>query len=217
MKKAALFVRVSKKSQNYNRQIADLEKYAGRMGFKVVSTIAEKISGIKSNEDRNGISELRKLAKSGKIEVVIINEVSRLGRNPIENLKLLHELHNFKVSILSQDIGIPTLNNEGKPSMICEILYTVYSSLARQEREKMIERIESGLEEARRRGVKLGRPEGSSLSDENFLKKYKKVVKSLEQKISIRDVAKLHGVSKFTVEQVKKVLSKTAHFGSEVS
>jgi DNA invertase Pin-like site-specific DNA recombinase len=171
MKPVAIFTRVSTKSQDYSRQITELKRLAEKHNFQVVSILTAKESATKkSNEDRQAIQDLVELASKGEIGKVLTTEVSRLGRNPLENIKLLEILHSYGLSILSLDMGgIETLTEEGKPSMVGEILYTVFSSIYKQEAAKLSERTISGLAEARRKGKTLGRPKGAVKPNRIFL------------------------------------------------
>jgi DNA invertase Pin-like site-specific DNA recombinase len=206
----AIFVRVSTQKQDYQRQLSELNAVAAKHRFEVVATITAKVSTRKKASERKDLEELLKLAATGRIEKVLTTEVSRIGRNTLENLQLLEELNKYKVSILSMDMGLETLTPEGRPSMVAEILFTVYSSIYRQEREKLVERIHSGLEEARRQGKTLGRREGSVKSNEVLLKEYAGVVKDLRAGISIRKVAKIHNLTPPTVQKVKNALAQQA-------
>jgi DNA invertase Pin-like site-specific DNA recombinase len=203
----AIFTRVSTKSQDYSRQISDLTKLAEKHNFEIVATLTAKESGSKKkNEDRQAIQELLYLAKNRDIQKVLTTEVSRLGRNPLENVKLLEELHAYGVSILSQDMGVETLTPEGKASIVGEILYTVFSSIYKQETTKLSERIHSGLAEARKRGKTLGRPKGSSKTETDYLKEYAGVARDLKKGIPVVKVAKIHSITPKTVRKVKKAM-----------
>lgn len=202
MTKAAIFVRVSKQSQDYERQIHDLTAYAERQGYTVVKTIAEKVSGAKSNDERHGITELLSLAASGGIQKVLVTEVSRLGRRTSEVLRVLEELSDRGVSVYAQNYNLETLTPDGKRNPIASLLFTLL------ERETLVERINSGLAEARRKGKTLGRPIGTAKDNEQFLKENAPVVRLLKQDFSYRQVAKLAGVSVNTVRKVKSFLEK---------
>jgi DNA invertase Pin-like site-specific DNA recombinase len=198
---------VSSKSQDYSRQISDLTTLAKKHNFEIVATLTAKESGSKKkNEDRLAIQKLLALAKNKEIAKVLTTEVSRLGRNPLENVKLLEELHAHGVSILSQDMGIETLTPEGKPSIVGEILYTVFSSIYKQETAKLSERIHSGLAEARRKGKTLGRPKGTIKTEQGLLKEYPGVVRDLKKGIAVIKVAKIHSIAPKTVRKVKKII-----------
>ena len=84
MQKAVIFVRVSKKEQDYQRQVEDLRAVAQHQGVQVVAEISEKISGAKRNQDRAGIQQLLELSRRGVIQKVLVSEFSRLGRSTVE-------------------------------------------------------------------------------------------------------------------------------------
>ena len=138
---------------------------------------------------------------------MLTTEISRLGRDTVENLQLLDELSKQKVSILSQDMGMETLTPDGKLSLAAGILFTVYSSIYRQEREKLRERILSGQQEAKRQGKHIGRRAGTGKSDAQLLKEYAPVVKDLNNGISLRKTDRIHGLSPATVQKVKHAAS----------
>ena len=103
-------------------------------------------------------------------------------------------------------MGIETLTPEGKPSIVGEILYTVFSSIYKQETAKLSERIHSGLAEARRKGKILGRPIGSGKTEKDILKEYPGVVRDLKKGIAVVKVAKIHSINPKTVRKVKKAI-----------
>ncbi|RYF39912.1 MAG: recombinase family protein, partial [Cytophagaceae bacterium] len=86
MQQAVIFVRVSKKEQDYQRQVEDLRAVAQSQAVQVVAEIAEKISGAKRNQEREGIQQLLELGRRGAIQKVLVSEVSRLGRSTVEVL-----------------------------------------------------------------------------------------------------------------------------------
>lgn len=203
----AIFTRVSKLSQDYNRQITELQEIADRNNYHVVAVISEKISGSKKNEDREGIQELLTLAKKGEIKKVLTSEVSRVGRNVADTLKILDTLTDLKISVYAKNLGIETLTPDGKRSIPAGILFTLMAELARGEKELLVERIKSGMKHAREIKNKIpGRRKGSGMSDDEFKKKYSRVIADLKKGLSIRKVAKANEVSLFTVQRVKAVL-----------
>jgi len=206
--KAAIFVRVSKREQDYERQLQDLRTVAETMGLEVVAEIAEKIGGSKSNQEREGLLELMELAQMGKIHKVLVQEVSRLGRSTIEVLKVVEALTKLHVSIYVQNFGIETLK-KSNPNPVAQFLFTLLAEFARLERETLRERILSGLEEARRNGKKIGRPQGSYKQDVNYLKDYPMVVRNLKAGQSLRKTAKLCDVSVNTVRRVKTAMNNS--------
>ena len=89
---------------------------------------------------------------------------------------------------------------------MAKVILTVLALGAELERKSIVSRLNSGRERAKEKGVKMGRPEGSKMSDKDLLAKYPEVAKKLRKGLPIRDVAKLCGVSMSTVQRVKKVL-----------
>ena len=85
-------------------------------------------------------------------------------------------------------------------------MLALLSEIARGEVETLRERINSGLAEARRKGVTLGRPKGSTLSREVFLEAHKDIVRYLRAGQSVRNTAKITGKGGSTVQRVKAAL-----------
>jgi len=82
----------------------------------------------------------------------------------------------------------------------------ILSQFSKMEREHLIQRVRSGLSNARKNGKELGRPKGSTLDNRSLLKKYHKVAADLKAKISMRKISKIHEVSLVTILKVKKAL-----------
>ncbi len=209
MQPAVIFVRVSKKEQDYQRQVEDLRAVARSQAVQVVAEIAdeiaEKMSGARRNQEREGIQQLLGLSRRGAIQKVLVSEVSRLGRFTVEVLQMVEELTQLGVSIYVQNFGLETLKN-GKRNPVAQFLFTLLAEFARLERETLRERILSGLDEARRQGIKIGRPAGTTEEKAAFLKKYAAVARQLRAGLSVRKTAKLCAVAINTVRKVKTFL-----------
>jgi DNA invertase Pin-like site-specific DNA recombinase len=85
-------------------------------------------------------------------------------------------------------------------------MFALLAEMARAERETLSERIKSGLAEARRKGRKLGRPEGSTDSIKEFLAKHTDTIRRLREGQSVRTIAKITGKGGSTVQRVKAAL-----------
>lgn len=202
----ALFVRVSTGGQDYSRQVSDLTAYCEKQNYAIVDVIAEKMSGAKKNEHRQAIKELLDLAGSGVIKKVLVTEISRLGRKTLEGLKVLDQLRELQVSVVILNRNIESITPEGKTDVIAKLFFTIMLEFAEWERETIIQRIHSGLAEAKRQGKTLGRKKGTTTNEQQLLDKYKNVVYHLNQNKSIRDVASICEVSQATVQKVKKAI-----------
>lgn len=206
--KAAIFCRVSTLDQSYDRQVNDLKKIADRFSFDVVDIITEKISGAKSNEERLGVQQLLEGAREGRFIKVMVTEVSRLGRSTLETLKLVEELHLLGVSIYLQDLNCETLDENGEMNMQTEMMLHMLSLFAKNERRNTIERIRSGMAEAKANGIHCGRYSGTEEKPEQFLSKYPKVIDGLKRGLSVRECVKLFEVSLGTVAKVRKLIKE---------
>ena len=205
---AVIFTRVSRRWQEYERQISNLQRHADRMGWQVIDIIAEKITGVRDNADRAGIGQLLSLCASGMVQKVLITEVSRLGRRPSQTHQILETLTVQRVSIYVGQYNIETLLPTDKLNPAASMIFSITADMARQERETLSERISSGMAEPKRRGQRFGRQTGRFYSDDDLRKKYAKPLRELKQGLSIRKVAKLYDLSTDTVQRIKKLLTK---------
>lgn len=195
--------RVSTKEQCTDRQVTELTNYAAAKGLEVVEVIMETISGSRKNSDRPAIQKIRALAQAKKIDKVLVLEISRLGRDTAQVLETLEELHAHRVSLVCLNPQLETLDANGKENPTSTFLLTVLADLSRMEKLRLVERINSGLAEAKRKGVKLGRAVGYK---KPLLKEYSSVVKLLKEGYSVRKTATLASVGVSTVQRVKKEL-----------
>jgi DNA invertase Pin-like site-specific DNA recombinase len=209
MTPVALFVRVSTKGQDCSRQIADLTAVATKHNYQIVQIIEETGSATKrNNTDRPQIKTLLALCRSKTIKKVLVTEFSRLGRRRSETPVLMEAIMAEGVSIYAHNLGIDTLTPTGKRNSVAGIVMAVMFEIDAMETERLSERILSGLDEARRRGKRLGRPVGSVKSSAVLLRDYPGAVKDLKAGLSIRQVSVLRALSKDTVQRIKKALKE---------
>jgi DNA invertase Pin-like site-specific DNA recombinase len=207
----AILVRVSTSRQETTRQVSDLKALAEAKGWNVVTVCEESgISGRAKEEDRHGLQEVLALAQTGKIKKVLVHEVSRLGRRPSSVMSFVESLEACSVSLYWHAQNIETLLPNCKRNPAAGLMLALLAEMARAEVETMRERINSGLAEARRKGIKLGRPVGSCLAAAALLVKHKDVVKALKAGHSIRNAAKIVGKGSSTVLRVKAALKSHA-------
>ncbi|WP_298615239.1 recombinase family protein [uncultured Odoribacter sp.] len=204
--KAVIYARVSSNSdrQDTTRQIEDLKKYADSQNIKIVKIFEEKISGAKKIEERQILSDCLDYCKDESVNFLLLSELSRLGRSTLQVLRSLEILHNSKVSVYIQNLGLYTLQPNGEPNPMASILVTVMAEMANIERNNIQYRLNSGRENYIRNGGKLGRPKGSLKTTEKKKQEYKDTITLLKKGYSIRNVAKLQGVSVSTVLRIKE-------------
>lgn len=204
--KAVIYARVSSTTdrQNTERQIADLTKYAEYKGMEISKVFEEKISGAKKNSERPVFVEAMNFCKANKIDILLVSELSRLGRNAFEVLDTVKQLVDEGINLYMQKEQFTLLDEEGKPSMFAPIMIATLSTCAQLERDNIKFRLNSGRQLYIEKGGKLGRKAGSKKSAEKKKEEYKDVFKLLRQGLSVRQVAKLTDTSASTVQRLKK-------------
>ena len=203
--KVAIVVRCSSEKQLTDRQVTELQAYADSKGYEVVEVLKETVSGRADEVDRLGLIRAEELAAAGKIKKVLVHEISRLSRRNSITHRFIESLENYGVSLYWHSQGIETLLANGKRNPAAGIMVALLSEIARAEVETLRERIMSGLAEARRKGVKLGRPVGTKHSADELLKKHQDIVRNLKNGQSVRNTGKITGKGFSTVQRVKAV------------
>lgn len=203
-----ILVRVSTVRQDTDRQATELRAVADSRGWEVVEVLEERVSGRAEEMERSGLHRVEELARTGKMRKVLVHEVSRVARRVSLVHSFVEMLESFGVSLYWHAQAIETLLPSGKRNPAAGIMLAVLAEMARAETETLRERINSGLEEARRKGVRLGRPKGSGATTRAFLAKHRDVTKLLRDGQSIRNVAKITGKGISTVQRVKSVVAE---------
>ena len=205
-KTAVIYARVSSSGdrQSTDRQVADLRAFATREGFEVLEVYAENCSG--AREDRPELLRCVEYLKRGECSTLLVSEISRLGRSVKGVVNTIDELTRAKVNIYLQDINLYTLLPDGSENPLAKVILTVLALGAEIERKSIVGRLNSGRERAKEKGVKMGRPQGSMMSNQELLNKYPEVVKKLRKGRSIREIAKICDVSPSTVQRIKKAM-----------
>ena len=199
----AILVRVSTAKQETARQISELQVYADAKGYEVIEVCQETISGQADERERHGLSRAEELARSGKVQKVLVHEISRLARKNSVAHRFVESLEECKVSLYWHAQAIETLLDNGKRNPAAGIMLALLAEMARNEAETLRERIQSGLAEARRKGIKLGRPIGTKLRHEDFLQRHRDILRQLKAGQSVRNAAKITGKGVSTVQRVK--------------
>ena len=164
------------------------------------------VSGKIPFSERTEGNKLTQLVNDGKVSEVVVEELSRLGRNTIDTLTTLKFFEDNRVNVVVKSMGnLQSMVNE-KKNPIWNLITSVMSSLYELERENILERTEMGRKMYVMNGGKLGRKVGTTENRSDFLKKEKtqKIVSLLEKGKSVRDISGRLGVSTKTVVKVRK-------------
>lgn len=154
------YARVSSTDQNLQRQLEQLKKENCNKIFK------EKVSG-KNIQDREQLKKLLNTVDHG--DIVVISSLDRLSRNYEDIKHLYNEIVNVKqCNLLVLDMPCLSANNDSLISKFMnELILNVLAFVSENEREKIRERQKQGIETAKKKGVKFGRP--TSITESVFL------------------------------------------------
>lgn len=205
-KKAVIYSRVSSTGdrQDTSRQIRDLEILANQRNLKIEKTYEEHISGAKRTQDRPVLKECLDYCFTNDIDILLISELSRLGRNVddvLANVRLCKEKH---LNVYFQKEQLSIFNDDGKEHPFLTIFIAVLGTCAEMERENIKFRLNSGKAKFIADGGKVGRKEGYKKPDEKLQEEYAGVIKLLRKGYPIRMIAKSEGVGISTVMRIKK-------------
>lgn len=208
MDKVVILARVSTDKQEYQRQVNELTDYCSRVGWSVEAAFCNKISGAKSIEERTEIQELIQYVKTHEISRVVCLEISRLGRNTLEALKVIQCLNDNEVSLYVKNYNLETLNPDGKVNPVASLICTILLEIASMERLTIKERMESGrnqyIAKCKANGIKMGRPASYRKTAEAYKEQYGREISLLKKGISLRNIHSITGTSVNTLRKLKE-------------
>lgn len=177
----------NEKKQDIDRQIRELAS----LGVKKENIFWEYESG--KNDDRAELNKLMKIVQPG--DTIVSLEVSRLTRSTSMLCKILEEIKEKRVCLVIGSFIVDCRSEEIDP--MTKGMLMMWGVFAEMERDIISQRVKSGMENAKAKGVKIGRPEvNRDTLPQNFLKYYPRY-KSNE--INVTEFARLAGVSRKTI------------------
>ena len=204
MKRAVILARVSTQIQDYERQINELTDYAHSQQLSIVKVFANKVSGAKRNEDRPEIVELINFVKSEQVDKVLVLEISRLGRNTLEALKVIELFNQHKICLVVKNYNLETLDSNGNINAMAQFLATLLLEIGSMERLTTRQRMESGYLNYRANSGKVGRKEGYRKSSISMKEEYVEEIKLLRKGYSLRNIQKITSTSINTLQKLKE-------------
>lgn len=212
MKTSVIFARVSSVGdrQSTTRQVEDLRGYAEQNNLSVENVFEEHVSGSKKNSERPILNECLSFCIENHIDILLLSELSRLGRNVDEVLANIRFAKEHHLNIYLDKEGISIYDKDGKENPFLTIMVAVLGTAASLERENIYYRLRSGraqyvkknIEETGKSG--LGRKVGYRKSRETKMEEYKEDIKLLRQGYPYRKVAKITGHGESTIKRIKK-------------
>lgn len=202
-----LLCRVSTNQQDYHRQIAELTEFSNHQGWKIEKVFANKISGAKKVEERPEIQEMIAYVREHAIDKVLVLEISRLGRNTLEALKVIQTLNDAGICLYVKNYNLETIVN-GKVNPVASLICTILLEIAQMERLTIVERMTSGrnqyIKSCRENGIKMGRPATYRKSDDEYRLQYAKAISILRKGTSLRNTQAITKVSIKTLRKLKE-------------
>lgn len=206
MKKVVIFARVSTNIQDYERQVNELTALAQQKNWIVAATFCEKISGAKKNTERAELLKMIDFAHANNINMVLVTELSRLGRDTLQVLEVIEKFNKLGISLYIQNYQIETLTEKGTINPMSQFLITILAEVARMERRTIRERIESGYNNYRINGGKVGRKIGYRKNSFEMKEQYAEEIRLLKKGISLRNISKITGTSINTLRKCKSIV-----------
>lgn len=205
-KKAVIYSRVSSVGdrQDTTRQVRDLELLAKQRNLKIEKTYEEHISGAKKTQERPILKDCLDYCFTNDIDILLISELSRLGRNVDDVLANVRLCKEKQLNVYFQKEQLSIFNEDGKEHPFLTIFIAVLGTCAEMERENIKFRLNSGKAQFIAKGGKVGRKEGYKKPDEKLQEEYAGVIKLLRKCYPVRMIAKTEGVGISTVMRIKK-------------
>jgi DNA invertase Pin-like site-specific DNA recombinase len=204
-----IWSRVSSETQDNERQVINLKKLASDKGWTVKRVFQETVSGTIRTTERKEFGKLMEYAESHNIKLVLVSEISRIGRRVVDVLNTVDCFHQKGIGLYVQQFNMISYEN-GQENPMVMLLLQVMSIGAEMENNHRKIRQAEGIKLTRLQHPEKysGRRAGSAGNREKQLKKYSDVVDLLKKSdLSIRKIAKYTSRSINTVIKIKQLLA----------
>lgn len=190
------YIRVSTERQTVKNQRFEIGNYAKMKNLKIDKWIEETISSTERLDLRKFGKLLNKMKKGDQL---IVTELSRMGRNLMQIMKILHDC-------MEKEIMVYTIkeNYELGNNINSKVLAFAFGLSAEIERNLISQRTKEALARKRAEGVILGRPKGSKSAKTKLTGQEKKIQELLDKKVSYSAIGRILGVHRLTVSSFVK-------------
>lgn len=190
------YIRVSSDKQTVENQRFEIEKFCKRNGIVINFWIEETISGTKEVEQRKLGTLLKKMKKD---DILLCAEISRLGRNLLMIMAILHHC-------MKKDIQVWTIKDNYRlgSDISSKVLAFAFGLSAEIERNLISQRTKEALARKKAEGIILGRPKGSKSKVRKLTGKEDEIKALLDKHVSKSAIARIMGVHRVTVDEFVK-------------
>jgi len=150
------YIRVSTDKQSVENQRFEILKYVDEKKIHVDKWIEETISGSKKVNERKLGKLLKKMEKE---DILIVTELSRIGRSLMEVMSILHQCMEQDIKVFTTKINE---RYELGNNISSQVLAFAFGLSAQIERDMISQRTKEALARKKSEGMILGRPKGSS-------------------------------------------------------
>jgi DNA invertase Pin-like site-specific DNA recombinase len=148
--RAAIYCRVSTDGQNVDLQVNELREYADRRRWQVIEEYLDVgVSG--AIESRPALNRLMADARQRKFDILLVWKIDRFGRSLKHLVNSLAELESVGVAFVSLHDSIDLSSPSGV------LMFQLIAAMSQFERSLIQERVRAGLQNAKRKGKRLGR------------------------------------------------------------
>jgi DNA invertase Pin-like site-specific DNA recombinase len=183
------------KTQKVDRQKQAIIEYSVSNGFNIDEFVSDTITGGTKADNRPHYHDMKEHFRSG--DTLVISDVDRLGRNADDVIVEIKDLQSRGIRVVALDVPFlndwEKMNDDSLSKMIIDIFVTLKAHIAQQEKEKIHDRVMQGLDAAKKKGKKLGRP--ATGVPKEFIKEYNKFQSGEYGSISVVQFAKLQGIA----------------------
>lgn len=205
---AYMRISTNNKTQKVDRQQQTIIEYSIRNGFRVNEFISDVITGGTKADNRPDYHNMKRQLRGG--DTLIISDIDRLGRNADDVIIEIKDLQSKGIRVVALDVPFlndwEKMNDDSLSKMIIDIFVTLKAHMAQQEKEKIHERVIQGLDVAKAKGKKLGRPATGVPKD--FVKEYNKFQSGEYGRISVVQFARLQGIAVSTFYKYTTILKE---------
>lgn len=206
--KVFAYMRISTNHQKTDRQKQTIMEYSIQNRFRVDEFVSDIITGGTKADNRPNYYNMKKQLRNG--DILIISDVDRLGRNADDVIVEIKNLQSKGIRVAALDVPFlndwEKMNDDSLSKMIIDIFVTLKAHIAQQEKEKIHDRVMQGLDVAKKKGKKLGRP--STGVPKEFIKEYNKFQSGAYGNISVVQFAKLQGIAVSTYYKYVGILKE---------